>query len=273
MQFHLSNPEVREKRFELCNSKLDLVGKEITHNLPKITNKNLSLPGLSSSMASSLSDAGGNFTHPDKGNLTSDDVFVYPELEEKFSEENIIISSDGLVAFEESALKVLILGDDKSGKTFLLKRFFQDIHSHGRIPLYIDAHNLKSVSTNNLQKILGHLASEQYTSANDFLLAKKSSRVALLDDIDRCPGGGSNKYKLISFLEDNFESVIITGSSSMEISELIDKKVAESLNNYTTYEIRSFGHLMRHKLIKNGAYAEILIQILILIDKYMKQNH
>ncbi|MEJ1389750.1 MAG: metallophosphoesterase [Candidatus Sedimenticola sp. (ex Thyasira tokunagai)] len=249
LMFHLSEPKVKEKRFEITTHGLALQGNEISHNLPTLSRGDLSLPDLSSDMITSLSDAGGNFTHPEKGSLNAEDVFVYPELEEKFSEHKNIVSSEGLDNSGENEYRLLILGDDKSGKSFLLKRYFADIHSHGRMPLYIKASIFKSVSDSSLQKILNRIATEQYENPNDFILSKKSSRIALLDDIDRCPGGSNNKYKLISYLETHFGSLILTGSSSMEISELIDKNAARSLENYQTYEIRSFGHLMRHKLI------------------------
>ncbi|MEW8489712.1 MAG: metallophosphoesterase [Candidatus Thiodiazotropha endolucinida] len=248
--FDLEGSEVKEKRCSISSRGLSTDEKEIIHQFPQSLNNPPLTSGISSEMISILSDAGGNFSHPDKGELRAEDIFVYPELKECISEHGNIVNANNLKITGKDSYKILILGDDKSGKTFLLYRYFKDIYSNERLPLYIKAYSLKSVTDKKLTESIKKLSEAQYTNSNDFLLAKKCDRVALLDDIDRCPGGSKNKYKLISFLERNFGSVILTGSNSMELSELVDKNIAESLENYSTYEICSFGHVMRHKLIK-----------------------
>ena len=248
--FNLDNSDVKEKRYQITSKGLVQTNEEIHHDFPKISNHHHVFSGLSKEMVLRLSDAGGNFIHPYKGELCADDVFVYPELKDRSSENNNIITADKIDIYGKDECKVLILGDEKSGKSFLLNRYFRNIHTNGNLPLYIKANDIKSVSSSELQKTLNRLSKDQYENANDFLLAKKSERVALVDDLDKCPGESKNKHLLISFLENNFNSVIVSGSTSMELSELVDKDVAESLDEYSTYELQSFGHLMRHMLIK-----------------------
>jgi hypothetical protein len=206
---------------------------------------------ISSGFITFLSDAGGNFTHESKQKIVAEDVFLYPELEDTNAEQDKkYIFADQLINDWEALGRTLILGDDESGKTFLLKRAFFDIHSQGGLPIYIKATELSSVGTRELDRKISQLSEVQYEKSEEFIYAERVKKVALVDDLDRVSGGSKNQAKLIEYLSETFGTVIVTASSRYQLNEYIDSSAAEALSDFETLKIRPFGHLMRHNLIK-----------------------
>jgi len=250
LMFDCEKLSVSEKRYSIDSSKLNIDGEERTHDLPgKVRQVSNDYP-LTEKMQEFLHNAGGNFTHPEKGQIYADDIFVYPELKMSSAVIDDVIAADELDIVNMKNGRILILGDDKSGKSFLLHRYFIDLHSNGLAPLYLRSNEFNSVSDVNIEKKIKSCSGNQYLDAGAYNTISKNTRVVLLDDIDRLPGGSKNKHKLISYLEENFSTVIVTGSSSVEFSEFVDKEASEAFSRYKEYKLRSFGHRMRHKLIK-----------------------
>jgi len=248
--FDANEKTVIEKRFKAsktCPSELE----ELQHALnvsggcARNTNK------ISLGFIDFLSDAGGNFTHESKQKIVAEDVFLYPELEDTNAEQDKkFIFADKLINSWEELGRTLILGDDESGKTFLLKRAHFDIHSQGGLPIYIKAAELSSVGTRELDRKIAQLAEIQYENSAEFIYAERIKKVALVDDIDRVSGGSKNQAKLIEYLSETFGTLIITASTRYQLNEYIDSSAAEALSDFETLKIRPFGHLMRHNLIK-----------------------
>lgn len=198
-----------------------------------------------------LMDPGGNFTHPVRGTLSAEEIFVYPQLEENDSDvAKKTVFADQVCAGWETGKKILILADDEGGKTFLLRRYFSDIHEQGGLPIYIKSENIKSVTEREIDKLIEQLAAQQYLNPDEFKYAEKSKKVVLLDDIDRIKGDLKVQERLVEILQNRFISAIITGSSRYKLSELLGSEASKYIIEYTTYKIRPFGHLLRNALIK-----------------------
>lgn len=246
--FDLEGDEVTEERY-VCSGQYPEKTEELNHALKKsagcgIKNK------IKSDFLERLSDAGGNFTGADNRSISAEDIFLYPEMEDTSAEnDKRFIFADQIINSWEQDLRCIFLGDDESGKSFLLNRAFLDIHNRGGLPLLIKASDLGSVGDHELNRRIKQLASSQYAIADDFNFAERKSKVALVDDIDRLQGS-KNQAKLIAYLSEIFGSVIITASSRYQLNEFIDLSAAEALACYKNYKLRPFGHIMRHKLIK-----------------------
>ncbi|WP_176243884.1 MULTISPECIES: metallophosphoesterase [unclassified Pseudomonas] len=248
--FDTNENSVIEKRFRATNF-LPIVLEEITHTLRASGGCARSNNKISSGFVQFLSDAGGNFTHAHKQNITAEDIFLYPELEDATAEQDKkFIFADQLINDWEALENSLLLGDDESGKSFCLKRAFFDIHTQGGLPLYIKAAELSSVADNQLDRKIIQLAEQQYLKSEDFIYADRIKKVALVDDLDRISGGSKNQAKLINYLSEHFGVAIVTASSRYQLNEYIDSSASVALSNFKTYKIRPFGHLMRHKLIR-----------------------
>jgi hypothetical protein len=80
--------------------------------------------------------------------------------------------------------------------------------------------------------------------------AERAKRVALVDDIDRTPGGAKAIADLVRYLEAHFSAVILSANAGFELAELVDKRASEALKNYQYYAITNFGYKLRRQLLK-----------------------
>ncbi|WP_348679142.1 metallophosphoesterase [Alcanivorax profundi] len=201
-----------------------------------------------SAFKSFLLDPGGSFKHSEKDSINSDDIFVYPEVKIG-SDDSELFSSVSKVDYSGRA-KVIYLGDDKSGKTFLLKRLALDFHDAGLYPIFINASNIKSVSDVELEKEINRCAVNCYGSSDLFGQLDKAKRVVLVDDIDRLPGSAKNKLKILTWLDKSFEKIVVTASINMQFGEFVNEELAAAFSEYDDFRIQDFGYKLRHDLIK-----------------------
>ncbi|MBL3826570.1 MULTISPECIES: metallophosphoesterase, partial [unclassified Marinobacter] len=206
---------------------------------------------LKASFIETITDAGGPFTHPDKSEIFANDIFIFPELERKIDGPKETMDSSKLVPVKGVEKKILILGEEKSGKTFLFQKYFIYAHENGLAPLFVRSGDIKSQNEAGFKKAISSAAARQYIDVGEFEGSSLEDRVLFLDDIDGLRGGAKNKYKLLSFLDRQFGSIYLSGSEDIELSELVDMDAAKALEDFDSYSIKSFGHRMRHKLIKN----------------------
>lgn len=248
--FDLDEKIVFEKRFK-AGTKCPIELEEVQHTLNSSGGCARQVNKISPNFIDFLSDAGGNFTHEGKQKIVAEDIFLYPELEDTNAEQDKkYIIADKIINGWANLERTLILGDDESGKSFLLKRAFFDIHSQGGLPIYIKGAELSSVGTRELDRKIIQLAEIQYAKHEEFIYAERINKIALIDDLDRVSGGSKNQAKLIEYLSESFGTVIVTASSRYQLNEYIDTSSAEALSDFETLKIRPFGHLMRHNLIK-----------------------
>ena len=251
LQFDLDNNHVKHFLCTIMGFEDSKISNEATYNLPSSDIESHGLIGLSDDFKEFLNDPGGNFTHPEKEKITFEDVFVYPDLQSRVDVDEVkVVSSRDVIQEALSGAKIHLSGGDKSGKSSLLLRTFADLHAEGMVPLYICAPLLRSVSEKELEKAIKRIAENQYKKLSDFEGAKKAKRIALVDDIDSIPGGPKNQHRAVLFMEKHFGSVYLTTSTNYDLTELVDREVVELIKKYADYEIKDFGHRMRHKLIK-----------------------
>ncbi len=217
-------------------------------------------PGLSLKVdfLRSISDPGGGFIHPDKEHLQLDDIFVYPELKKKKSREEkensdsgqYSVTSEEVIYSGDEELRLLILGEEKAGKSTLIFQSLKEFHSRGYAPILLRANEISSLGDSDFSQLLEKCASEQYIYPDNFIRAEKKKRIVLVDDLDRLRGGLKMILKLIQSLEKEFDSIILVATTGFEISEFVIREASQTLKNYNTYEITRFGHALRLKLIR-----------------------
>lgn len=118
-------------------------------------------------------------SHPQKNTLFLEDIFIYPFLNKiKKDSERSLVQSKTLIEEFHALDKFVIIGEDQSGKTSLLKQFFLDLRKQNFIPLYLDGGvDLQGNFQNRLEKVF----SNQYVS--DLLLENiPKERIVLLVD-------------------------------------------------------------------------------------------
>ncbi|MER0043216.1 metallophosphoesterase [Pseudomonas sp. MGal98] len=248
--FETANKVVYETRFKATNSIPEQTSEEQAHSFD-VGAKCAALNRIHPEFIKTLLDPGGNFTHPTRGELNAEEIFVYPQLEENEPDAaKKTIFGDEVCTGWEKGKKILILADDEGGKTFLLRKYFRDIHEQGGLPLYIKSEEIKSVTERDIDKLIEQVATEQYTSPAEFKYAERVKKVVLIDDIDRIKGDLKVQERLVEILQERFVSVILTASSRFKLSELLGGDASKQLIEYESFKIRPFGHLLRNALIR-----------------------
>ena len=201
-----------------------------------------------------LVDPGANFTHPYKQKIELSDIFIYPELEPFSSDEMQLssITSRKIVDSIESDECVLIKGDEKYGKTALLKIFNTEFFDAGYTPVFIDATKISKVSNNDLTKIYHKAIGHQYgdDSIGKYLSICRSRKIILLDSFDKSKVPDRFQHKIVSFFRSQADKVIVTANDSMEFSEVLNPDISEEMAHFVHFKLNHFGNSLRYKLIR-----------------------
>ena len=200
-----------------------------------------------------LADPGGNFTHPEKDNINLDDIFVFPDVKQmdiEKSNENNFFSIEKILFKSHLKQRLLLLGEEKSGKSTILLRVFNQLHQEGFLPIYIKANGLSSSSEKEIIKLLNRQIKSQYSNPSILDLAEKENKIAIVDDIDKVSGGSKVLHSLIQYLEKHFTGIILTANTEFEFANLVNKDASNSLAIFDAYELQRFNLRLRHQLIK-----------------------
>ena len=250
--FDLDAKSVCEERYALDPKGASLQGEPIKRLLRNVLARHADPSEIKEDFLAQLRDPGGQFTHPDKDHIELDDVFVFPDLMPLGIDydDHVSVPADTVLSMDPRGQRLLLIGDEKAGKSTLLLRAFRQYHAQGLLPLYSQASEISYVSNSAVHKYLQRKANAQYVSASAWTNAPKEQRVILLDNIDRLPGGAKSLHRLIRYLERQFTCVLLTATSGFELQELVNKDTAATLMRYKSYEVLHFGYRLRYKLVR-----------------------
>jgi hypothetical protein len=234
---------------------------------------------LNSDFKNSLTDPGANFSHSAKKKLLIDDIFVWPEL--------LCIDDPGLVKKQVSGSHlediqnlnsgVFIKGDEKTGKSTLLRQYFSSYFERGYLPLYFRGAWFKQSHQKEPLKALKFALEKEYKKFNHelWLQQSKNQRVLLLDDVDSSSLTPQVLSKCLTGLFDYFSAIIVTSKDGSAAMDLLSIDRIEALNHFTQYEIREFGHKKRFELVCKwaeigGKEEESSARWMTTIDKWEK---
>ncbi len=209
-----------------------------------------------------LNDTGAPFQHPRKiDTLMLDDIYIYPDLREftigKSKETEILletIHSDELFQIEKQDNKVLLIGPEKSGKTCLCKMLFKQYYSNNYVPILIDGRDIKTTSTDDLDKIIIETYVKQYSNDTKefFIQLENTGKIIIIDDFDKARIHPKAKSLLLSRINKKYPNVILTANNLFQIAQILTAEEQEefALEPYRQFEILPFGHLLRYRLIE-----------------------
>lgn len=188
--------------------------------------------------------------HPNVEKLTLPDIFIFPDLEPLVETDDLTLRKikDGSDLLEFKDEKVLIEGDNQSGRTSLLYAYYYKLFKKDYFPLYIKGKDLKN---NRVKDIIKQCIKQQYRkpfTPNNYIEKDFSKRVILIDDIDRSELNEEGKRKLLEELKKEFSKIIITTKEANEIHTF-----TENVNLYSEfkfYRIKPFGYYKRNQLIE-----------------------
>lgn len=196
------------------------------------------------------------------------DVFIVPDLQyiSKEKKQNNYIHKNLLEITKKeykNGIKLVILGDDLSGRTTLCKYLFTYYYDREYLPILIQATDIHSVRKDSITQLIHKNFKAQY-EADESLLKDtkyKNKIVLIIDDFHKLPSQKSGAWQILiqNFVE-SFSNVIITGRTLIQFNINNDNK--NIFQGFDLYEISEFGYKLRTKLIEKWnklGYDETLI--------------
>ena len=250
--FDFDTKTVASQLFVLDHSSAHPEGAPSSHSFQFLAAPSGRSLDLTEDFIARLADAGANLTHTDRENIGIDDLFVYPDLHERVTDPTVLkpISSEALIVKIEEGERLLIAGEEKSGKSALLLQYFKVLRSQGRVPVYLDIAGVTFKTKADAEKRIQQAIEAQYVHPQAVSTCPKEKRVLLLDNIDRLKASQSFLTHLLEYADAHFSGLVCTADKQFEFGGLISRDTAEALAKLKNYELLRFGQKLRHRLIK-----------------------
>lgn len=178
--------------------------------------------------------------HSSKSELHLSDIFIYPDLS-LFKEDNSHpdrVSSFDVINQFKPGERIVIVGEDQSGKTALAKVFVRKLRERNLVPIYVREKALQG----NLELKLSSTFSEEYETVVPLANFPKDCIVPVIDDFHK----SKKKEKYLEALSE-YPSFILVVDDAFEL----DYTNNDSFVGIKRYRIREFKPTFRNKLIKN----------------------
>lgn len=204
-----------------------------------------------------LQDPGANYTHRNKAKINLSDIYIVPKLKagntEKTGRELDIIEASSISASLQQMNKLLIISDEKGGKTSLAKYLYDEVLDVGAMPLYVSGEKVNIKQSTNLDKWLVERFCEQYSEDQVSLFEKASiaDRVLILDDFDSCNVDEAFRESMLRDLSVKFGTVIVFADELFEFRGIAKPDVTNSfLLSFQQFDLLELDFSQREVLIK-----------------------
>jgi hypothetical protein len=183
--------------------------------------------------------------HSQKERVLLDDIFIFPDLTkyDSFRENSEIINSKYLYEELLENKRIVIVGEDQSGKTTLCKSLFNELYGKNFLPVYICGK--KNIFKKGPLKAISRSFNSQYEGI-DFKDVNTNKVVPIVDDFHFT----KYKEKIIKALS-NYKYFILVVDDIFSINIVEDENF---ISSFAHYEIKELKPSLRHELIEKWAY-------------------
>tara|TARA_Y100000034_G_scaffold135976_1_gene210082 strand:- start:227 stop:2929 length:2703 start_codon:yes stop_codon:yes gene_type:complete len=214
-----------------------------------------------------LNSVGADISNNNKVSILLNDIYVPLDLsaidyEDNSDEEYLeteIVSATALTNYDNSPdTKVIVIGDENSGKTTLTKQLYLEYHANGVIPVSIKGDIIRNAQVKDLLKKVDQSFIDQYNS--DALTAyknlEKSKKLLIIDDLDSSTLNAKHLLKIVNELEDYFSHIFVTVDDIFLLNANISSAGTLShIDNFNKYKIRDVGYNLRDKIVQRWILA------------------
>lgn len=250
IRFDQSDCALIQRRFAISNYAQIENLKVIEASIPDCSERLGAASSLTETFQATLRDPGGNFIHPEKPIIYLDDIFVFPDVSDRISQDDRDFTAEKLLKLDDTRKRVLFIADEKAGKTTLLLEAFREWHLQGYFPLYVRGTQIKITKKKDFEEIMRTATKSEYSNPSIFEAAPMEKRMILIDNIDLLPGGHAALRPLIQYCDKHFSRIFVTATTGFEFAELLEEEAPEALSSFEVFEILNFGHKLRRRLIK-----------------------
>lgn len=207
-----------------------------------------------------LADPGAGFTNSRKGRLTFSDLFVPGHLDEITRMEDkadLILPAVQMLGFASrvpAEKRILIIGEEQSGKTSFAKYLYQSYHDLGLVPVFVRASSLKDrdIEESRFRRILTDAFSDQYspTRLDEYLQLQATERILLIDDLHLSPFNKKGLSKFIETAGKICDRIVIFSHALSFFDEVESAKSENYMADFSQFEVKEFGNQLREELIE-----------------------
>jgi len=180
--------------------------------------------------------------HPRKKEVELDDIFTYPEVEkiDILEEDNITICFKEIIDNIIDYSKIIIAGEDLSGKTTLCKTIYKKYREINLFPVYIND-KVNSYSGKIENKIKEGFINQYETDGIEFNDINSNNIVPILDDFH----SATKKEKIINGLR-KFERCVLI----FDDIQSFNIGLKDVVSSFDYFKIKDFKPSLRYELIK-----------------------
>ena len=203
---------------------------------------------LTSEFATKINKLKIPLKHSKKETLELSDVFIFPDLE-PIKDDDVLQFVDSKELLEQikkgNSLKIVVEGEDQSGKTTLLFSFFKNLYDNSFLPIYIRG---KHINSTDIKTIIKRSLKEQYNSNDVDMVFQQKKVVLLFDNFQSTILNPKYKANLLRNLDVQFSHIIITTSNSTISNLAVDE--VNVLKGFDKFKIIPLGYEKRGELIE-----------------------
>ena len=177
--------------------------------------------------------------HSAKSELHLSDIFIFPDLTlyKEDSARSEKVSSFNVVNDFNVGSRVIIIGEDQSGKTALAKVFSKKLREKNLIPIYIR----EDVLQGNIGGKIESAFREEYNTDYSISVFSKDDIIPIIDDFHKA----KNRDKILAYLS-GFKSFVLIVDEVFDL----DYTNNDDYIGIQRYRIREFKPSFRYQLIK-----------------------
>jgi len=178
--------------------------------------------------------------HPKKETVSLCDIYINTTMDEydSLKEHRGTTSSEELLTNLLNSGRIIVAGEEQSGKTTLCKRIFYDLRNLNFVPVYVSDKDV--VSPGNLKNIISKLLREQYDNF-DGVEIDAHRIVPIIDDFHRV----KNKEKHVkNLLKYTYSVIIVDDIFSLNIKD------ETLISSFTTFRIKELKPSQINELVK-----------------------
>jgi len=202
-----------------------------------------------------INDTGIKLTHPNKNELTLDDIFVFQDLQDIENKKKIRVNSKKLLDINNIP-KAMIFGEEVSGKTSLIFTLQKKLNDNNFIPLYFNAKNLKSSDYDKFVNRLVNNFKKQYQDIDKSEIIKlldsnEDNFVILIDNFEALSIKKLDaRARFLEMLSEKFNNVFIFADDSLEMEIMTKDELKSKINDFKFFRIKEYGYQLRDKVIE-----------------------
>lgn len=232
--------------------------KEYSHEAGKLIESSNGYIELNADFADYLDSTGVSFIHSNADEVNLSDIFVEPNLKRTRvnSKEKIAYQAirlwDIVNLQNDKNLKLIIIGNETSGKTTICKRIYDRFYQEGFIPILLNGEKIKQIRIDKFRSDVISVFHEQY-EYSDYNAIDKIKIVIIIDDFHKFKPTKNEEYRdvLVKNIDSEYKNIIFVGDTLMPLDIIgKDKKIKNIFEKFEIFHILQFGPKLRHELVE-----------------------